>query len=403
MADRTGVVRVVLHPSAENHPLTRPAPSWQGHHLDHQSRDVYQGRANLLGWGLLVCLCLCSQHALAVDVTAESQNLADRVNTLASQSTQVEEAKPFGAITPPHWMLNISPVAGWLENRTTFKFKVPKKDNSYGNQQLTLRDDGWGTGLLISGFYRSITFVNITYFYPAVNHSKMWGNISMVSALWPVDFFIKPFASIGLAYIGTDTDLVDYDAIDHDVLEDGSPTVGYGHFDRLSVDTANFMPLPEIGVKIEIPIQNWYVKPYYQYLYENLRANARSQGGVLDVYRQRDGFRYCQVEIPEFDKDRVTEYHSHVVGTMFGIDYHHFLQMHGSVYYNLTHDLFSARVSGSMMLTTWLGLVVYYEHQSMVMTTNDYVMFGLSYYEFPSSFVDAINEWRHRRDQGGRS
>ena len=299
-------------------------------------------------------------------------------------------------IQPPGWALVVTPLAGWLSNTSTFTVKVPKKgSDNYTERELTLGDDGWGAGLLAVGFYRWLSMMNVFFVYPDVADTRIIGNVTQLTATLPTGPWIRPTLGAGLAYLGTSSTLAPFDYASEDRLSDGTRTIGHAHFDEFRVDTSSWMVFPEVGVKLKITIQSWYIRPYYQYLYENICARARTPGGTVNVFRQQDG--RPEYEIPvAFDKGNTKTYHSHVVGLGFSFDLYYFLRLHGSVYFNATHQLLSTRMVGTLLLNQYVGLSTYFERQDMIIVDNVYVMFGLCFLKMPSRFFERLNRLRNK-------
>jgi hypothetical protein len=318
------------------------------------------------------------------------------VSMITVTSLGLAEAEERARIEPPDWAIIATPLAGWLQNTSTFKVKVPQKGaDTYTERDLTLGDDGWGGGLLTVGFYRWLSFMNVFFMYPDVADTRILGNVTLLTGTIPTGHWLKPVVGAGLAYMNTRSELRDFDYSAEDHLSDGTPTIGHAHFDEFRVDTSSWMVFPELGLRIDIPIQRWYVKPYYQYLYEHIYARARTPGGTVNVFRQQDG--YPEYEIPlEFDKGNTTTYHSHVVGLGFSFDLYYFLRLHGSVYYNVSHQLLSARMVGTVLFNQYVGLSAYFEHQDMIIVDNTYLMFGLCFLKMPSKFFESLNRLRHK-------
>ncbi len=304
-----------------------------------------------------------------------------------------EEAAPAEEeeikIIPPDWGGTIALVGGWLNNKTTVNFKTPQKGtDTFTRRKLTLTGDGWGGGLILVGFYKWLTLVNVFYFFPNVNDTMMWGNITQLGASIPTGTFVEPYIGMGFAYVGTSTNLTDFEYPSQDHM-DGVPTFGYAYFPKFEVDTRNLEPLPKVGVTFKLPIQHWYARPYYEFLYENLYAHARTPGGVVDVYRRPDGFYEYPIDV-QFDEGKTTEYMSNVVGIDFAIDYNFFLRLEGNVNYNITHNLTSTRLIATVLFSRYVGFSAFFEYQDMIMVDNIYVMAGPSFLFMPSEFMDSV-------------
>ncbi|MCU0661169.1 MAG: hypothetical protein MUC50_02465 [Myxococcota bacterium] len=314
--------------------------------------------------------------------------------TDASPSAQSAEKVALPAIPPLHWMFLVTPIGGYLKNTTTFNAKVPSRSGEDVVRSITMSGKGWGTGLLLVGFYKWISATNVFYIFPNVNRSLMWGNIFMLQYTAPLDFFIAPTVGMGLAVIGTDSDLYNFRYAADDVYQE-TPTIGRAYFGHFMVNTLNLEPLPEIGAKIRIPIQDWYVRPFYQFLYENLSAHVRTPSFTVNVYQKEDGQHLFQINDEKgFEGEQVTEYYSNVVGMSYGIDYNHFLCLQGSVTYNITHNLLSTRATGSLMFSRFMGVSAYFEYQDMIMVDNIFGMLGLTFIGLPSDFWNAVDARR---------
>ena len=312
----------------------------------------------------------------------------------SSAAPTISAAPP--PIRPPDWAVMATPLLGWLDNTTTIDVKVPSKDD-YIERTMTMSGSGWGTGMMVNAFYRRWSLCDILYYFPDVNNTRMWGNIVIASTTIPTGTFVEPFLGFGFAYVGTDSELDDFTYSMDSALSDGTPTVGYAHFDQFAVDTQNVQVFPEIGVKLKIPIQHWYVQPFYQLMYEHLNAHAHTRSGRAEVYRQLDGYRVYDIPVM-FDKENVTEYTSHVAGASFGLDLFYFLRLQGCVYYNVSHNLLSTRLMASALFSRYVGVSAYFEYQDMIIVDNTYAMIGLTFFKMPSDFFDSIDaRIRHRR------
>jgi hypothetical protein len=308
---------------------------------------------------------------------------------------RADAARPAPRIEPPDWALIATPLFGHLRNTTTFRVKMPAKGD-FTERLITLSGTGYGGGLLLSGFYRRVSLTHIFYYFPDVTSTVMTGNIVLLGTTLPTGTWIEPSFGLGLAYITTRSTLRDFTYDMEDQLSDGSPTVAYAHFEQFHVRTRNVMPLPEVGLRLRIPVHDWYVRPYYQYLYERLSASARTETGQVDVYRQDNGFRAFAIPL-SFDKDSVTEYRSHVLGTAFGLDFHQFLRLNGAIYYNASHALLSSRIIGSALFSRHVGLSAYFEYQDMIQVDNLSIMLGLSFLQMPSRFWRSVTALREAR------
>lgn len=311
--------------------------------------------------------------------------------TLEDEETEIDtETEP---LPPLRWLAAITPLAGWLHNTTSPTITSKSAGGEDTTRKVTFAGSGWGAGLVVTGFYRwkyiTLQAVNVSYLFPNVNSSVMWGNITQLILQSHLPIFVEPYLGFAFAYIGTKSELTNYVYSSTDTRSDGTKSIGYAYFPKFNVDTRNFQPAPRVGLTFKIPIQNWRVRPYYEFLYENLNAHAKTKDSLVTVFSREDGYRTDTIDL-EFDGETTTIYKSHVVGISFGIDYHSFLQLYGNVYYNITHDLLSARFMASILIPRHWGFTVTYEHQAMAMTTNDFVMFGPTFFFMPPKFMDHI-------------
>lgn len=296
-------------------------------------------------------------------------------------------------LPPLNWLLVINPLVGWLHNSTSPTVKSKSAGGEETTRQVTFEGSGWGAGLVITGFYRfkhiTLQAANISYLFPDVNSSIMWGNITQVINSFNLPTFIDPYIGFTFAYVGTKSELSKYVFSVTDTRSDGTPTVGYAYFPHFTVKTENYQYAPRVGLTFKIPIQNWRVRPYYEYAYEDLYAHAKTVGSKVNVFERESGYRTDDIDL-DINDGQPTIVTSHVIGISFGIDYHSFLQLYGNVNYNLTHNLISARFMGTILLPRHWGFTVTYEHQEMCMTTNDFVMFGPTFFFMPPKFMDRI-------------
>jgi hypothetical protein len=338
-------------------------------------------------------LCLVAACLVA---TAGAAGADETIRAAAEPKGSVADTDAPPEIKPPDWAVMFTPLLGWLDNTTTINVKVPSKAG-YMEQTVTMSGSGWGTGAMLNAFYKRWSLCNIFYYFPDVNSTVMWGDIILASTSIPTGTFAEPFIGGGFAYVTTDSRLTDFTYAMESALDDGTPTIGYAHFDEFAVDTRNYQVFPEVGVKLKIPISRWYVKPYYQFMYEHLTAHAHTRTGRAHVYRQQDGFRVHDIPVM-FDKENLTEYKSHVVGASFGLDLMYFLQLQGCVYYNVSHNLLSTRMVASALFSRYVGVSAYFEYQDMIIVDNTYFMIGITLLKMPSEFFDSVDaRIKHRR------
>jgi hypothetical protein len=167
-------------------------------------------------------------------------------------------------------------------------------------------------------------------------------------------------------------------------------------------------PFPKVGLKFALPIQHWYLQPFYSFMYENLRTRAKTARGVVELrevdaqtHELVDGGMETFIEVRAFDERSEKEYTSHLVGADFLVDFHYFLQLRGKVYYNTNHDLWTVRFIGSVMFNAHMGIAAYFEYTEKITVTNMYFLVGPAILFSPSGFMEEMME--RRRSRGGGS
>jgi len=109
--------------------------------------------------------------------------------------------------------------------------------------------------------------------------------------------------------------------------------------------------------------------------------------------------------VAPFDKPSDKLHISHLVGAWINIDFNYFLQLQANLYYNVTNNLFSARLIGSAQFSKYVGLSAYFEYQNLEMVDNIYFFVGPSFVFFPPGWIDNVwavkdkkmKEWKERR------
>ncbi len=327
-----------------------------------------------------------------------------------SAAQEVEgEAKP--TVVAPDWMVMVSPTMGLLRNTTTFPVPVGRDGNDelvFEDYEMT--DTGWGGGITVMGFYKRVALTNVFFGFPKVNHAKLLGSITYLSVAIPTPVFVEPYLGAGLALVSTDVDILNFNDTRIDDLG-GMTMRGYAHMSWISVDNTVVAPFPKVGAKFKIPIQHWYATPFYSYMYEHVKTRARSNGGTVELWQCADqedlscpeitgDFPMDTVEVRAFDKTTEKNYHSHLVGADFFLDFHYFLQMRGKVYYNTNHDLWTVRLIGSMLFNENFGITAYFEYSQKITLTNTYFLIGPAFIFSQKEFKDSIREMKNRRKKG---
>lgn len=325
-----------------------------------------------------------SKHCTIPRCTILAASVAFAAAALADERDAPEADKG------PEWFFLATPTAGYLHNTTNFTIKVPT-GNGYEEHEASLTDDGFGTGLVFVGFYRYFSVTDVFFWFPDVNSSSILGNILYFSSTIPTKTFVEPFLGIGYAFVSTDTDYEDF-AYELDQQYLGRPYVGHATFEQMAVENTVQAPFPKLGLKFKLPIQHWYVTPFYSLMDEEVQTHARSPGGGVKIYEKgrETGEPWLEVAVPPFDTEIEKQYVSHFVGADFLLDFNYFLQLRGKTYYNLTHDLWTVRIIGSFLFSDYVGVTAYVEYSEKITVTNTYVLVGPAFVFLPPGFMDRV-------------
>ncbi len=305
------------------------------------------------------------------------------------QESDSEVADPEEKKKHLEWMFLLNPSGGYLQNTAKFHFKIPHQ-GGFQEREASISDDGWGMGMTFMGFYKWLSIVNVTYLFPEVNESFLWGNILAVSGTVPTGTFVEPYFGLSFVYHSTNTDYKNLKITERDELA-GKTAIAYANLDKISVDVDVFAPLPKIGAKFKIPIQHWYVQPWYCPMYEKAFTHARSSGGHVDVYEE--GYEDSRppdvsADIPVFDTKGDKDYFSNLVGTDIFLDFHYFLQLRSRIYYNVDYNNWTVRTIGSFLFSKYVGMTLYFEYSEKITVNNMYFLAGPSFLFMPSGFFD---------------
>ncbi len=333
------------------------------------------------------------------------------------------EEEPEIKIKGPDWIIMLAPSAGWIKNKVTTKFTIPV-DTGDKVTELTMTDDAWGPGLVAMAMYKWFVLVNVVYYFPEINHSWVVGGISQLSVTIPTPIFVKPYLAAGLFYQVSKTDMGSFvEDLDSEMSHPTNPgeivpTTGYAYFDDLKVDVRILNPFPEIGAKFMIPIQHWYITPYYSFWYDDVKTHARSSsGGDVFIYKRGqprpkerppadittnksgDGVTtpYMYVDTGEFSKKSHRAHPSHLVGAWASIDLWYFLQLQANFYYNINDQLFSFRLIGTALFSKYVGLSAYFEYQDLRTVDNVFFFIGPCFVFFPPGWFDNLMAMKDRK------
>ena len=321
-------------------------------------------------------------------------------------------ADPKPAIEGPDWMLVVTPMAGFLRNTARFPVPTGSADqDGDGETELTydtyeFTDNGWGGGATLMGYYRYVSLTSVFFGFPEVNQSHVLGNVTYLGGMIPTGTFVEPYVGLGLALVATDIRFFDFRDVRYDDYG-GMAMRGDAHMPFIHVENEVVAPFPKVGIKFALPIQHWYVQPFYSFMYENVRTRARSGGGDVTL-RQVDpethepvvGGAEDVIRVRAFDESSEKEYYSHLVGLDFLLDFHYFLQLRGKLYYNANHDLWTVRLIASAMFSAHMGIAAYFEYSEKITVTNTYVLLGPAILFSPPGFMEEMMA-RRRGRRGG--
>ncbi len=324
-----------------------------------------------------------------------------------STSAQTPEPQtPVKKSLAPDWLLVASPTVGWLQNTTTFP--VPTGTDTNGDlsfDDYTMKDAGWGGGLTLTGFYKRLFLTNVSFIFPEINQARLLGNLTYLSTTIPTDTFVEPYLGFGILAVKTDAEFKDFNDTRLDDLG-GITLKGFAHMDWISVDNSVLAAYPKLGLRLHIPIQHWHIQPFYSYMVENIETHARSGGGEVELWDYDESTGEITgsapvdiVEVRAFDKTTIKDYRSHMMGLSFFLDFHYFMQLKGTVVHNNTHDLWTVRMIGSMMLTKHIGLTAYFEHSQKITVTNTFFLIGPAFVFTPEGFFEDMMARRKRAQQ----
>lgn len=309
---------------------------------------------------------------------------------------QAPDSKAKTKLGPPEWMVLASPTFGWLKNSATFPVPVGRNgDGDLKFDEYHAEDGGWGGGLTLVGTFHRFALTNVFFMFPDVNNASLIGNVTYLSTSIPTGTFIEPYLGIGGVVVDTEAEFNDFNDVRVDDLG-GLTLKGFAHMDRIAVDNQVWAVFPKPGLRIKLPIQHWYLQPFYGYLVEDVHVRARSTGGNVTLYEfdpdtgEMGATPADTIVVNPFDKTTDKVYKSHLAGTDFLIDFHYFVQLKGKVAYNVSHDLWTVRLIASMLLNKHVGVTAYFEHSQKITVTNTYFLIGPAFLFTPEGFLDEM-------------
>ncbi len=267
------------------------------------------------------------------------------------------------------WFLIVSPLFGGLRNTIRFHYDVPTGPDELTPREKEMTDTGWGFGLTTVFVWKQLAVTNVIFDVPEVNASNVFGDVLTVHYSFPVHPVVEPALSVGLVYNRISADFVDFEDA---VTKEGVTAVA--RFPHFYVNNHVFTAVPKAGVKLRIPIQHWYVKPFVGYMGEWVWVNVHTPGGSVDVPAPIN----LHKEIPSIAAKKTLDYHSLLVGGELFLDFHYALQLRTLFYYNLSYDTFNLRMIGSAFFSRKvpLGLTTYFEYSKGIDHDNLYLFVG---------------------------
>ncbi len=327
---------------------------------------------------------------------------------------EYEEYEPI-VIPPLDWLITIAPVAMYLKNKTTFKFDVPTEvEGIYDTEKLTVKDNAWGAGLTMVGFYKWISLAKIFWYMPSINKAWNVGGVLFLTGSIPTGTFVKPTIGMGFFYNIVDTHWTHFSHWRESATDNGVSTIGGSDFNTIDVNVKSFAPIPTLGLTFKIPLYNWWVRPYYSFWYTRTIARAQSSGGRVDVWRDSDVAKDTQgvddsyiviggANDPEelvFDETKITESYANVVGAWFNLDFNYFIQLLGQYTVNVDKNLHSLRLIFTLMFSEFVGATVVFDYQQYTTVKNTAVYFGPCFLIMQPGFYDAVMKKRDAAMEG---
>ncbi len=310
------------------------------------------------------------------------------------------------------WLLTIGVLAAKMKNTTVFDFEVADGTPEDGGEEQTIAvtDKAWGLAVNIVGFYKWITIASVNWFFPNINNAWNFGGVLQLDGKIPTGTFVQPVIGMGLFYQLVHVDWEPF-RTPATSQTDKIRTWGGGDFEHLTVHVQSLTPLPKVGLFFKIPLYNWWVSPYYSYWNTFNEGYAKNTAGRVDVYRSnneafRDAFRvddpYMVVGGPadpqklEFNESFSTQIRSHMVGASFSIDWNYVVSLMGMYSCNVTKNLHSVRLIGTMFFNRYIGVAGVFDYMELTTVKNIAGYFGPVFLFMTKGFMDAVDQKREK-------
>jgi hypothetical protein len=304
-------------------------------------------------------------------------------------------------------------MAARLKNTVTFTFPTPEEgggDEESKEQELTLTDKGWGLAFNIVGFYKWLTIVNVTWYFPKINNALSIGGVLIMDGKIPTGTIVSPTVGIGLFYQATRTEFQPFYSSESAGINDTLVTKGFAHFDHIEVSINNLAPLPTVGLFIKIPLYNWWIKPQYSFKTTFTWGEAKNTAGRVDIWRDTTAaYDSAGVDDPamviggpsdpetlRFKESFSSRTYNHMLGFWFNLDFNYFVSLMGQYNANVVENLHSLRLIGTVFINRYIGLSAVFDYQEYRVVTNLGGYFGVSFLFMTKGFMDAVEAKRDR-------
>jgi hypothetical protein len=311
-----------------------------------------------------------------------------------ASSENADAQKPLERPPTPSWMLLVTPFGGFSHNQTRVKYLIPQSPEqgvvSYLDRTYKDQAGSWGAGGMAILRAHAFTFTDVFTALPKVGNTSMIGNIAMVNAVIPTSVPLQPFLGGGLAF--SDIRITRDSHIDRETQTHKATITDF------DLHVQSLMPLAEIGMRFNLPLQHWSITPVYQYSYETIMSHATASGLGLEVTSD-SGQDPQSLYWPGFASTKKQWFESHSVGAKFFFDFYHFLQFSGELLWNLSQKSLVAKTNINVMFSKYMGLAALFEHAELINTTNTSIMVGPTFAFTPRSYFSELEEYKRQKNQ----
>ncbi|MCK6382492.1 MAG: hypothetical protein L6Q54_14745 [Leptospiraceae bacterium] len=319
---------------------------------------------------------------------------------MKTSTTEIEDSKKK-MYDPDKALIMATPVYGGLISGIEFPYRFPyfqngnftSKDFQLLRGEKDLHGSGNGGGVelgIVKGNWSYVTvnfqFENTPYetVGSATNHiektrSSFVGTLNYLQYSWENKSQFVPTFGIGFFNGFVNTTVKDFVAFDP-----SQKSVIYSSYVNASSHVVN--PFPKLGMKIKIPVQHWYVAPFYSYFYEEVTANVSyGTGKVLSpdpalfnpfTFAETIGNSSNNSLLYPGEARSLKKYYQNVVGANIFLDFHYFIQLRANIYRNLTRNLWTARVFLTFFFHKNIGISAYYEYAERITGHYNYWLIG---------------------------